>query len=167
MQISAQPMKFSRLVICYMYLCNIITLILSLKNVRVFMFCKLCSMIFNLRPCGAFQVKYFKSYDEKKEFFTVGGSSELRYSFFPALSLKYLIQNALQTPAVTIRNSRFQKIGPYTWHHQSHAAGSLISLIALRTETALLYQFGMFFLLVGQTVGRKNRWTNRPSHSNS
>ena len=46
-------------------------------------------------------------------------------------------------------------------------AGVLILLIAFRAETALLYQFSIFFLLVGQTVRKKNGRTNRPSYSNS
>ena len=38
-------------------------------------------------------------------------------------------------------------------------AGVLILLIAFRAETAL-YQFSIFFLLVGQTVRKKNGRTN-------
>ena len=36
MQVSAQQMKFPKFDMCYMYLYNIITLILSLKNEKVF-----------------------------------------------------------------------------------------------------------------------------------
>ena len=71
MQISAQQMMFSKLVNCYMYLCNIISLILSIKILKKLYVWKLCSMILNLRRCGAFQLKYSKSCDGKKEFFTL------------------------------------------------------------------------------------------------